>query len=169
MDPIGTSKRSVADSSASVSPRAPRQRVARFLAWAFDPLPVRAPWWKVLGWWELRRIPFNIAVGSCGVLCLAVFFVAIWASGHLKPGEDAIEPIALLAAPLALNVGYSLGFLAELALRRWAPTIGFHPRLSTSLLKLGLAFSITMAALPAVIWTVVAVGGWLMRVILGPR
>lgn len=168
MDPVGTTKRSVADSSASVSPRASRQPVARFLVWVFDPHPSRVPWWKVLGWWELRRVPFNIVVGAWGIACLAVYFVAIWASGELKPGEDAVEPIALLAVPLVLNVAYSLGFAAELSLRRWAPTIGYRPRLGVSLLKLGLALSITIVALPAATVGMLVVGGWIMRLVLGP-
>ncbi|MBI3028029.1 MAG: hypothetical protein HYY64_00745 [Candidatus Rokubacteria bacterium] len=60
-----------------------------------------------MAWWEVRRIPFNLIVGVYGVVCLVAFFWAITTSGHLQPGEDAVEPLALLAAPFGINVLYT--------------------------------------------------------------
>lgn len=56
-------------------------------------------WWRAVVWWELRRIPFNVVIGTYGFICLMIFFWAIVTSGQLQPGEDAVEPIALFLAP----------------------------------------------------------------------
>ena len=30
---------------------------------------------KVVLWWEIRRIPFNLIVGFYGIVCLVIFFL----------------------------------------------------------------------------------------------
>jgi len=55
---------------------------------------------RVVGWWELRRIPFNVVIGIVGVFAFAVFATSIYSAGVLQPGEDAVEPFALLLAPI---------------------------------------------------------------------
>ena len=76
--------------------------------------PPQSPsWWRVVLWWEARCIPYNIFVGLYGAVCLLAFYWAIGASGRLRPGEDAIEPLALLLAPVAVNLAYTLGWLVE--------------------------------------------------------
>jgi hypothetical protein len=72
--------------------------------WLFSRSDVDTGWWRVIAWWELRRIPFNIIIGAYGIACLAVFFWAITTSGRLSPGEDAVEPMALMAAPFVINI-----------------------------------------------------------------
>ncbi len=49
----------------------------------------------------VRRLPFNSIVGTYGILCLVTFFAAIMTTGRLQPEKDAVEPLALLAAPWA--------------------------------------------------------------------
>ena len=61
---------------------------------------------NVILWWELRRIPYNIVVGALGVVSLVAFFFFISNADELAPGEDAVEPIALLAAPFLVNIAY---------------------------------------------------------------
>jgi hypothetical protein len=68
----------------------------------------------MLIWWESRRILFNMIIGSYGILCLILFFAALTSSGHLQPGEDAIEPLALLAAPIFINALYTLVYMIEI-------------------------------------------------------
>jgi len=60
---------------------------------------------------------------------------AIATSGHLHPGEDAVEPIALLAAPFGINLLYTLGWLVEVPARLLRP--GLSPRFGQLLLKMG--------------------------------
>lgn len=110
--------------------------------------PVR--WWRVILWWELRRIPFNLVIGAYGLVCLAIFYWGILCSGILQPGEDAVEPMALVAAPFAVNICYTFGWLVELAARLARPSLS--PRLGPRLLKLGLGFSVFVISIPALYW-----------------
>ena len=123
----------------------------RFAVWLFsspkDPIFPGA----VFAWWEIRRLPFNLIVGAYGMLCLAVFFAAITTSGHLQLGEDAVEPLALVAAPFVINTLYTLGWIVELAARGLAP--GLSPRFGPRLLKLGLGLGLFLITVPAAFWS----------------
>lgn len=106
--------------------------------------------WRVILWWELRRIPFNIIIGIYGVLCLVIFFFSILTSGHLKPGEDAVEPMAIMAAPFGINFLYTLGWLVEVPARIFKPDLS--PRFGPLLLKLGIGLGMFLITLPAACW-----------------
>lgn len=107
-------------------------------------------WWRVVLWWEVRRIPYKILVGLYGTFCLVIFFLSITTSGHLQPGEDAVEPMALFAAPIGVNVCYTLGWLVEVPARVLSPSLS--PRFSPFLLKLGIGLSAFLISMPAVLW-----------------
>jgi hypothetical protein len=124
--------------------------VRKSLDWMFAPQAPAVAWWRVILWWEARRIPYNLLVGLYGALCLVIFFWSITTSGHLKPGEDAVEPRALFAAPFGVNVCYTLGWLVEVPARALSPSLS--PRLSPLLLKLGISLSIFLISIPAVFW-----------------
>ena len=70
----------------------------------------------VVRWWELRRIPYNLIVGTVGIASIAVFEAV--ASFVVRPGEDAIEPPALwlgiIVYGVACNVAYALGWIGEI-------------------------------------------------------
>src|SRR5262245_19075068 len=110
--------------------------VKRFTAWLFTNPEEPRSLWRVIAWWELRRIPFNLIVIVYGALGFIIFLWAITTSGHLQPGEDAVEPIALLAAPFVVNLLYTLGWLVEVPVRRLV--LGLSSHFSPLLLKLGL-------------------------------
>jgi hypothetical protein len=112
----------------------------------------------VVAWWEARRIPYNVLVGVVGIASLAVYVACLTQSGELRPGEDALEPIALLAAPVVVNVCYTAGWGLELALRACGVT---DTRLGPALLKVGLLFSCFVVWLPALFWAIV----WAWRVL----
>lgn len=122
----------------------------RFTDWLFANPQGPGSSWKVVAWWELRRIPFNIIVGVYGTLCFVIFLWAITTSGHLQPGEDAVEPLALLAAPFGINVLYTLGWLVEVPARLLVP--GLSSRFGPMLLKLGLGLGLFLITLPAAFW-----------------
>ena len=105
---------------------------------------------RVVGWWELRRIPFNLVIGVFGLVAFAVFATSIYSAGVLQPGEDAIEPFALLLAPIAANLCYTLGWLVDAPLRLIRPSLS--PRFTPLLFRLGLGFSLFVISLPAVLW-----------------
>lgn len=105
---------------------------------------------SVVGWWEIRRIPYNILIGLFGLVCLLIFYLFIQSSGHLQVGEDAVEPTALFIAPILINFAYTAGWVIELIsrglFREQSRLIG------PTLLKAGIVFSMFMVSLPAGIW-----------------
>lgn len=134
--------------------------IKKWYEWMFA-APKEQSWAGVIGWWEVRRIPYNIIVGAIGVISLILFYSFLNLSGELKPGEDAIEPLALLAAPVLINIAYTFGWVAELFL------YGVWRQRSTALgpafLKLGLSFSICVVMLPSAIWFVIWICAKLIR------
>jgi hypothetical protein len=122
----------------------------KLAAWFFYRAPGRPSPWEIIQWWEARRIPFNVLIGVYGICSLGIFVWALDSSGHLQPGEDAVEPLAIMVAPLAINALYTLGWLVEVP----ATLIGPRPlpMLGPTLLKLGLGLGLTLSSLPAVCW-----------------
>ncbi|AHG93655.1 hypothetical protein J421_6120 (plasmid) [Gemmatirosa kalamazoonensis] len=109
--------------------------------------------WRVVAWWERRRLSYNAAVGACGLLTLAVFAIL----GMLPPRAALV--VVVPAYALAANVCYSLGALADLAARRvggpdWAP-------IGPTLFRYGFVFSVGLTLLPIP----VAMLGWLLRLL----
>jgi hypothetical protein len=94
-------------------------------------------------------------VGTWGIICFVIFLIAIQGSGELKPGEDAEEPLALIAAPFLINACYTMGWLVELPARAMWPGWEIGPRL----MKLGVGFSLFCVTLPAAIWVVI----WVLK------
>ncbi len=105
---------------------------------------------QIILWWEKRRIIYNVTVGLVGFISLLLFFFFINKSGELKPGEDAIEPLALLMAPILINICYTLGWVVEITLRIFRRS-GFQ-RVSCGLMKAGLLFSLAVVLFPSVYW-----------------
>ncbi len=106
---------------------------------------------EAIAWWELRRIPFNIAVGVAGLLTVAIMLVI--GSLVAAPGEDAVEPVVLIVGvagyAVAANVLYTLGWITELL---W--TEGDTSRSAAyrgRIFRLGLACSIGLTLLPGVV------------------
>jgi hypothetical protein len=117
--------------------------------WLFA--PQRRPGvWRSIAWWESRRIPVNLLIGVYGISCLAVFFWAVVSSDVLQPGEDAVEPIAIMFAPFFFNICYTLGWLVEVPARLANPELS--PNFGPLLMKLGLGFSFCVISIPAVFW-----------------
>src|SRR4051812_8706087 len=126
--------------------------VRRWWSWMVSRTQQAHSIWNVIAWWELRRLSYNLFVAAVGIPSLIVFFLAISAAHELQPGDDAVEPMALLAAPILANIAYTAGWVVECALlwRRSAQPRG--PRL----MRFGLLFSLLVMLLPAVGWTIVA-------------
>ena len=122
----------------------------RAWAWFFAPPSEPITVGKIVSWWEWRRIPFNLVIGSYALVSLVAFSWAIQTSGRLQPGEDAVEPIGLLTAPFGVNVLYTLGWLVEVPARRAFRSL--TPSFGPSLLKLGVALGVLLISAPAVFW-----------------
>jgi hypothetical protein len=118
--------------------------------WLFSVPETQRSGFDVLVWWELRRIPYNLIVGAVGFIALIIFFMSIVSSGVLGPGEDAVEPLALIFAPIAINICYCAGWIVESTLRIIWPDK--QQLFGPVLFKLGLGFSLLVVTLPATIW-----------------
>ena len=134
-------------------------RVASPIRWLFTP-PEPPGIGRSIAWWEKRRILVNLLIGAYGVVCLLIFFAAISSSHVLQPGEDAVEPIALILVPIAFNICYTFGWVVEATARAVMPRLS--PKLGPRLLLAGLAFSLCVISLPAVFW-----GGYFLLHALG--
>lgn len=107
--------------------------------------------WQVIGWWEVRRVAFNLVVGIAGILTIATGALALGtANAFLQTPLHRPDPplffFVLVYAVLA-NLCYTGGWVAELACRRlWPATRGDLAAVS---FRLGLLFSILVTLLPA--------------------
>lgn len=111
-------------------------------------MTMRAPWDAIV-WWEIRRIPFNLAIGLVG-FATSLTIVGV---GDLlvKPGEDFVEPMLLIVGGvvygLAANAFYTLGWVSELLWTRGdtSKTAAIRSRI----FWLGLSASAGLTLLPA--------------------
>jgi hypothetical protein len=108
-----------------------------------------------IGWRETRRVPFNLIVGSAGILTCIVVSVVALGDYYLFDGDFAFPNPPLFAlvgivlyGTLA-NVCYSVGWLAELIVRKIWP--GEADRFSTLSFSLGLIFSVLLTLAPAIV------------------
>ena len=100
----------------------------------------------VWGWWESRRLTFNVVVGSAGLVTLAANLV-LW--GAMKgPGPW----LAVAAYALAANACYSLGPVAELLVQRWLQRDSYG--LGPALFRHGLVFSVGLTLFPIGLMTI---------------
>lgn len=116
--------------------------VERYL---FSPLYAPRSAWAVLGWWERRRLLYNIVVGTAGLATTATAAMV----GLLVPGSGLLGP-QLLMGPIvygiAANLFYSLGAPVDLLLRRWLR----HDAgpVAQALFRYGLGFAVGLTLLP---------------------
>ena len=107
---------------------------------------------EIIKWWELRRIAYNLLIGSVGFVGLIFFFIFAEATHKIPPGEDLVEPIAILFAPIFINICYTAGEVLELVFGRvWKYRIKNEPT-ATSLLKFGTLLSLILVLFPSVSW-----------------
>jgi hypothetical protein len=92
--------------------------------WLFSVTDEERSLGQIILWWEKRRIIYNIIVGFTGFISLLLFFFFIDKSGVLKPGEDAIEPLALLISPILINISYTLGWVVEVIINTPQQAVG---------------------------------------------
>jgi hypothetical protein len=105
--------------------------------------------WQIILWWELRRLPYNIAVGITGLVSLVL--MELIGASFVAPGEDVEEPMGIILGTLVFgflaNVGYTLGWIAERKMVKGG--IEDHRAFRTRFFRLGLSVSCAMATLPA--------------------
>jgi hypothetical protein len=110
---------------------------------------------SLLGWWEARRLTFNIAVGSAGLFTLLIVRMITWVPPGL-PFMFDWRPIVAYAA--LANICYTFGWALEAAAQRvWGDKC---PAFGPALFRQGIAFSVGLTLLPIPIISI----GWLARV-----
>lgn len=116
-----------------------------------------------IGWWETRRIPFNLIVGISGILSTVVVCVVGLGSYYLFDGDFGLPNPPLFAVlgvlfyGIAANVFFTGGWLAELIVRKIWPAEA--DRFSTLSFSLGLIFSIVLTLTPAIIFGTAGIFG----------
>jgi hypothetical protein len=106
-----------------------------------------------VAWWERRRLTYNLVIGAFAVVCFVVYCISLSSTGVLEPGEDVVEPLALMAIPfvvLLINICYTAGWLLDAPLRFFVPSLS--SRFTSWLFILGFAFSLLVVSFPAVFW-----------------
>jgi len=94
----------------------------------------------IIGWWEIRRIPYNLIVLICGLLSLAILSRTV----KLEGGKDLVEPFLILVFAVLCNVCYTMGWLTEILIKR-------NKNYGPFMYKAGLIFTIIWVFLPAVL------------------
>lgn len=91
---------------------------------------------NVLWWWELRRIPYNLLVGICGLPALVLFV------GHFYPQGAILIFMGILGYAVAANICYCAGPVSELLIRIWS--VEKASKAAPKLYLTGLYFSMFM-------------------------
>ena len=108
-----------------------------------------------IGWWEARRIPFNLIVGTVGILtCMVVGVVGLGAellfnSEFGIPDPPLFALFGIILYGILANVFFTGGWVAELFVRRIWPREA--DRFATLSFSLGLIFSVMLTLAPAVL------------------
>ena len=104
---------------------------------------------EVIGWWESRRLPFNVAIGATGVFAYAAVQLIFLMPPRPMPIPLAPSLMIALVYGVLANVCYTGGWMAELWLRkslgRDTETIG------PTLFRYGFAFSAGLTLFPIAI------------------
>ena len=118
------------------------------------PAPARRRPLDIIGWWEKRRLAYNVFVGSAGLLSLGIMSVIslilpMGGQGFFIPWQPVV------AFGVMANIFYLLGPAAELLIHRLfrgeiLPT-------GPALYRMGLTFSVGLALFPALLMMVILV------------
>jgi len=109
----------------------------------------KRPWYRIILWWELRRIAYNLLVGLVGFISLSLFICI--ASKHPKDFQNGPEPFSVIIFAIGANVCYTGGWIWELAARLLWKEKAMH--FGPIMFSLGLIFSMLAALAPSLVIT----------------
>ena len=106
----------------------------------------------IIKWWELRRIPYNLAVGATGVFTVVVTIASEkFGEPFGLPDPPIIAVFAVLAYGIGANVCFTGGWIVEIVARKlWRDRVGAFAQISFAL---GLVFSVLLTLAPAFLFT----------------
>lgn len=127
----------------------PMTSLTEFLFPAPAPRTARA----IFGWWESRRLAYNVMVGSAGLVSMGIVAGATLLFGD--PLHPLQELVVATAFGVMANVCYLLGPTLEVAIeklwgRKVLPT-------GPTLYRMGLTFSVGLALFPSLLATIMVV------------
>jgi hypothetical protein len=117
--------------------------------------------WQVIGWWEARRVPYNLIVGIAGILSSVVIVVVglgnyFFFRGDF-PAPEGLTLFAVIFYAIAANLCFAGGWLVELIIRKAWPQEA--DRFATLIFSLGLIFSVLLTLTPAILVGVMGIFG----------
>ena len=127
--------------------------MSQLATWLFTSEPGAQTASQVVAWWELRRLPYNLIVGTVGVVA-AVIMVITAVTCEQRGGDPIGLPdppvlaiLGILVYGLMANICYTGGWVAELVVRRLR--LRAHRSWGPLAFGAGLAFSVLITLLPA--------------------
>jgi hypothetical protein len=123
--------------------------------------------WQIIGWWEARRIPFNLIVGAAGAVSAIGMLMTALISEELLGQPIGMQDPPVLAVVgavlfvLGANACYTGGWIGELIVRRAWPDQS--ELFGTLMFTLGLVFAVVVTLSPAVLFGAMAVVAVLAR------
>ncbi len=112
---------------------------------------------SIIGWWESRRLTYNLFVGSAGLVTLGVVRLISWLPPQMPMNMPWQFPIAY---GVAANLCFSFGWVLEAGAQRlWGDRV--RP-LGPPLFRQGVAFSVGLTLLPIMLTSV----SWVVRLAL---
>jgi hypothetical protein len=113
---------------------------------------------EVIGWWESRRGPFNLAVGLAGVVAivLSASFSLIVGTECGVPDPPLFAVFGIFAYGVMANVCYTGGWVAELLFFKSSEA---RRRFGTKAFRWGFTFSVFITALPGLLIPILCIAG----------
>jgi hypothetical protein len=108
----------------------------------------------LIGWWESRRIAFNLIVGTAGILTSIIVGVVglrssiLFGSDFGLPNPPLFALFGVVIYGIMANICYTGGWMAELVVRRIWPHEA--DRFATLSCTTGLVFSVTLTLAPGI-------------------
>ena len=121
------------------------------------PAPAERSTGGIIKWWESRRLAFNVMVGGAGLVTLGVTRIFTWVISEPFVPWQPIVAFGILA-----NLCYLFGPAVEIAVDKiWGRKV---LPVGPALYRMGLTFSVGLALLPALIFTIMSVVVMLLKV-----
>ena len=110
------------------------------------------PWYKLIWWWEARRILCNIILLPIGLVTIAILKESVLA---LEEHSEVINPFTTFwFVAIGINIFYACGWILELLLR--AAKASDAEQMGRAVFKGGLVFAVAMTLLVPWLLTVIA-------------
>ncbi len=110
---------------------------------------------ETIGWWEARRVPFNLIVGGAGIVSVAIVSIVglgayfLFNSDFGLPDPPLFAAVGVIVYALVVNICYTGGWIVELVIRAAWPEQA--DRFATLSLSLGLLLTILVTLLPGIV------------------